>query len=134
MEIGVVFYSFVKGKLMLNTKGQVPPGFHGKKGRSGRRKPLGKQIDEAMKLLDAELPGLIQSLINKANNGDREALIYLIDRRMGKPKQSSDIDLTGGQQLGTGLVVELFKILSEKKRQLKSGEPVLLEGVKREDE
>ena len=90
----------------------------GIKGRSGRRKPLGKQIDEAMQLLDAELPGLVSKLIEKAGEGDRDALIYLIDRRMGKPKQTTEIE--GGEKLGTGLIVELFKVLSEKQRELEA--------------
>jgi len=90
----------------------------GIKGRSGRRKPLSKQIDEAMKLLDAGLPGLISKLIDKATEGDREALIYLVDRRLGKPRQQTGIDLTGGDKIGSGLVVELMQILTEKKKEL----------------
>lgn len=94
----------------------------GVKGRSGRRKPLGKQIDEAMKLLDAGLPGLVSKLIDKATNGDREALIYLIDRRLGKPRQQTEIDITGGDKLGAGTLVELFQILIQKRKELVEGE------------
>lgn len=62
----------------------------GKPGRSGRRKAVGKQIDEAIASLDIELVELVNKLIEKAKDGDREALIYLIDRRMGRPHQSID--------------------------------------------
>jgi len=90
----------------------------GIKGRSGRRKPLGKQIDEAMKRLDAELPDLVAKLILKASDGDRDALIYLIDRRMGKPKQSTDIDITGGVELGKTTILEIFRQANEARRRL----------------
>lgn len=63
----------------------------GKPGRSGRRKAIGKQIDEAIAHLDIELVELIDKLVSKAKEGDREALIYLIDRRMGRPHQSQDL-------------------------------------------
>ena len=63
----------------------------GKPGRSGRRKAMGKQIDEAIAHLDIELVELIDKLVSKAKEGDREALIYLIDRRMGRPHQSQDL-------------------------------------------
>ncbi len=63
----------------------------GKPGRSGRRKAIGKQIDEAIAHLDIELVELIDKLVDKAKEGDREALIYLIDRRMGRPHQSQDL-------------------------------------------
>ena len=57
----------------------------------GRPKVLKTQIDEALKLLDAELPGLINKLIQLAyDKSDRDALIYLIDRKMGRPRQEID--------------------------------------------
>ena len=92
----------------------------GVKGRSGPRKPLGKQIDEAMKRLDEGLPALISRLMKKAEEGDREALIYLIDRRMGKPRQQTELDITGGDKLGANLLVELFQIMAQKKRELET--------------
>ncbi len=68
----------------------------GKPGRSGRRKAIGKQIDEAIAHLDIELVELIDKLVDKAKEGDREALIYLIDRRMGRPHQSQDLRIKAG--------------------------------------
>ena len=55
----------------------------GVKGRSGPRKKLGTQIDEAMKALDSSLSVLVSKLIEKAEQGDRDALIYLIDKGWG---------------------------------------------------
>mgnify|MGYP003145177599 CR=1 FL=1 len=88
----------------------------GVKGRSGRKGSKAKQVSKALNQIDMAMPSLIWKLIERAQNGDREALIYLIDRRLGKPTQA--IDVEGGEKLGTGLVVELFKLLAEKKREL----------------
>ncbi len=69
------------------------PGGRPKKLRKprGRPKTLTHQIDEALKLLDDELPNLIRRLIHLAyEKNDRDALIYLIDRKMGRPRQEID--------------------------------------------
>jgi len=97
----------------------------GKKGRSGPKKSLTRQVNEAMELIDAKLPDIVAKLIKKAEEGDRDALVYLIDRRLGKPKASLDVE--GGQELGAGLVVRLFQILQEKQRELESRETKLLD-------
>lgn len=94
----------------------------GKKGASGRRKTPATIIKEAYDLIDSNMPSLFDKLYERAMQGDREALIYLIDRRLGKPKQQTDIDLKGGEQLGAGVVTRLFQILTERSRLLKEGE------------
>lgn len=105
----------------------------GKKGRSGRKKNLGTQIEESMKLLDEKLPSLILKLNELAEHGDREALIYLIDRRMGKPRQQTDLDIKGGEQIGAGTMVELFRIIAQKRAELDSpirlAPPNALQGI-----
>ena len=88
----------------------------GIKGRSGPRKKLGTQINEAMALLDQELPGLVQKLIDKAEKGDRDSLIYLIDRRMGKPR--STVELEGVKEIGADLLVKIAQAVIEKRREL----------------
>lgn len=88
----------------------------GVKGRSGPRKKLGTQINEAMALLDKELPGLIQKLIDKAEKGDRDSLIYLIDRRMGKPRAT--VELEGAKEIGANLLVKIARAVIEKRREL----------------
>lgn len=46
-------------------------------------------------MVDSRLPDIIQALIKKAVEGDREAQIYLIDRRLGRPKQETDLRVKG---------------------------------------
>lgn len=65
----------------------------GKKGRSGRRKSINTLMTEAMDNVDQTLPELFKVLIKKARDGDKDCLIYLIDRRLGKPKLSVDTSL-----------------------------------------
>jgi hypothetical protein len=73
-----------------------------------------------MAKLDTELPRLIMRLVEKADEGDRDALIYLIDRRMGKPRQQTELDIKGGHELGTGTIVELFKLMAQRKAELEA--------------
>jgi len=90
----------------------------GVKGRSGRKGSYAKQVSKALGIIDRELPSLIEKLIDKAEKGDREALIYLIDRRLGKPTQQTDIDISGGEELTAGLVTQLFAMLAARKKEL----------------
>ena len=106
----------------------------GVKGKSGRKRNPRNAQRYFNEQFDLNLFDLTDKVIELAKEGNKEMLIYCFDRRMGKPKAQTDIDISGGQKLGSGLVVELFKILTEKQRELESGEPALLEGVKREDE
>lgn len=86
--------------------------------RGGRPKTFTTQINEAMAIIDQELPAIIKQLVEKAKEGDREALIYLIDRRLGKPKQATELELSGGEELTAGLVSQLFTILAAKRKEL----------------
>uniref|UniRef100_A0A6M3LVE6 Uncharacterized protein n=1 Tax=viral metagenome TaxID=1070528 RepID=A0A6M3LVE6_9ZZZZ len=101
----------------------------GVKGRSGRHKVLSTQIDEAMAIIDQELPAIVLQLVEKAKEGDRDALIYLIDRRMGKPKQATDLKLEGGEELTAGLVSQLFTILAAKRKELEQGTVMQIENT-----
>ena len=94
----------------------------GVKGRSGRRKKPSTLVNEALDAVRQDLPELFKSLRTMAvESGDREAAIYLIDRILGRPKQQTELDLSGGQELGAGLLVQLFKILTERQKELESG-------------
>ena len=84
----------------------------GKPGRSGRKKVVSTLMNEAMERVDEYIPELFNKLIEKGLQGDREALIYLIDRRMGKPKQQTDLDLKGGGEIGTKLMVKLLAAIA----------------------
>ena len=98
--------------------------------RGGRPKTFNTQMNEAMAIIDQELPAIVLQLVEKAKNGDREALIYLIDRRLGKPKQTTELDLSGGEELTAGLVTQLFAMLAAKRKEL---EGPIIEGEVIED-
>ena len=81
----------------------------GIKGRSGRKKEPNALVNEALALVDQHLPDIFNALITKATGitkcpncgqpmvgfGDRDAQIYLIDRRLGRPKQETDLRVKG---------------------------------------
>ena len=96
------------------TKGHTLSQGHRKKG-GGRKKKATTYFNE---LYDNNAYELANVTIEKALAGDREMLIYCHDRRLGKPKAVTEITDTEGKALGAGLVVELFRILYEKQREL----------------
>ena len=57
----------------------------GKVGRSGRKKVASTLVNEALERVDERIPELFNKLVEKGLQGDRECLLYLIDRRLGKP-------------------------------------------------
>lgn len=93
----------------------------GKPGRSGRKRNIRNIQEFYNRKFDVRSTFLIEKLLEEAEKGNATALVYAFDRRFGKPKQQTDIDLTGGDELGVGLVVELFKILYNKQRELQEG-------------
>ena len=60
----------------------------GVKGRSGRTKSYHNLLEEARKISEAALPEIIQGLIDKAKQGDKDCLIYMANRVLGAPKQA----------------------------------------------
>lgn len=60
----------------------------GIKGRSGRKKVRSRLIAETLERVAQSSPQLFKKLLEKALNGDKDALIYLIDQRLGHPYQS----------------------------------------------
>ena len=65
----------------------------GKKGFSGRKPKLSTQVKRA--LANIPVSDIFDWLQKLAENGDRDACIYLLDRVLGKPTQKSEIDLEG---------------------------------------
>lgn len=81
----------------------------GVKGKSGRKKLPSTSIKEALEALDADIPAIFQALKHNAVReleitcpdcghsfkipgvGDKDSAIYLIDRRLGRPKQALDV-------------------------------------------
>jgi len=97
--------------------------------RGGRPKSFTTQVNEALEVIDRELPQIVMQLVDKAKNGDREALIYLIDRRLGKPQQSTDINLLGGETLTASLVANLFTMMAQKRKELELESRKLIENT-----
>lgn len=83
---------------------------------SGPQKTPQTIIREAIGNDSKNLPSYFERLSVLALDGDREALFYLIDRHLGKPKAA--IEVEGGKELGSGVVVELFKLIAERDRKL----------------
>ena len=96
----------------------------GRKGRSGRKRSISALVNKALEQVDQRIPELFNKLIEKGVQGDRECLIYLIDRRLGKPKQSTDVDLSGADIL-VKLAVPPYTdnpiLLDKAPKQLKGG-------------
>jgi len=89
----------------------------GKVGRSGRKKVASTLVNEALERVDERIPELFNKLIEKGLQGDRECLIYLIDRRLGKPKQSTDIT-SGGRKLAPAIQVEIYEMVAQARREI----------------
>tara|TARA_Y100000310_G_scaffold340546_1_gene436667 strand:+ start:2349 stop:2684 length:336 start_codon:yes stop_codon:yes gene_type:complete len=79
----------------------------GVKGKSGRKPMPSTLVNRALAKVDKRLPDIFEALITRALEGDREAQIYLIDRRLGKPKQTTDMNLDG--DVSIGLMIEILK-------------------------
>jgi len=125
MLIGVLFicysgdnFMFEKGNKLIEKRVHH---------NGGRPKSLTTQMNEAMAVIDQELPAIVRQLVEKAKEGDREALIYLIDRRLGKPKQATELEVSGGEELTAGLVTQLFTILAAKRKELDN--PIQIENT-----
>ncbi|MBI2756198.1 MAG: hypothetical protein HYX52_05750 [Chloroflexi bacterium] len=58
---------------------------NGKPGRPPKPRSAGEATDQVDRYLDSNLPEYIRRLSDLARQGDRQALIYLVDRRLGKP-------------------------------------------------
>jgi len=65
-------------------------------GKAGRKPKPSTLVNRALALVDKNLPDIFKALIDKALDGDREAQIYLIDRRIGKPKAITEIETGEG--------------------------------------
>lgn len=94
----------------------VNPNRYSHPGVSGPKPKLTTLVKRALAKVDQNLPQIFQALIERALEGDREAQIYLIDRRLGKPK--SEIDITGGESLGVGIVTQIYTLMAERRREL----------------
>ena len=67
----------------------------GVKGRSGRKKSPANVMRYLTEQIDSNWSKLVNSLIEKALEGDKETLMYCFDRRLGKPKIHQDLEVKG---------------------------------------
>ena len=61
------------------------------------------------------LPKYFKILSQKALNGDRDCLFYMVDRQLGKAKQQTDIDLKGGESLGIAMVNRIHELVDQRR-------------------
>ena len=100
----------------------------GVKGKSGRKRNIANIQKYYNEQFDLRAPQVIERLLDEAINGKAEALIYSIDRRLGKPKITTDLNLDTGD-LGKGLLLAAMTKFIEAKREYEQGiTPVLIGG------
>ena len=97
---------------------KIKPDRYSHPGKAGRKPLPSTLVSRALAIVDKRIPEIFEALIQKAIEGDREAQIYLIDRRLGKPKQQTDLDITGGEELGAGLLLRVLQAVSAERRRL----------------
>lgn len=85
---------------------------------SGRQTSPAALIKFAKVKDSKNLPQYFDKLSELALNGDREALFYLIDRHMGKVKQSTEIEIKGASKLGEGFITGALIKFREERRKL----------------
>jgi len=90
-------------------------------GKSGRKKNISTLVRIAIDSVSQDLPLLFDSLTLRAKEGDREAAIYLIDRVLGKPKQSTELDIKDKERIGVGFLVELTALIAASRRDSSQG-------------
>ncbi len=67
----------------------------GFKGRSGRVPGYHGRVVRAMAIFEKSLPELADKLMERAKEGDKDCLMYVFDRILGKPKQEIDQRVRG---------------------------------------
>lgn len=103
----------------------------GVKGRSGRKKKT-LTSEKARQRIQALLPYAIETLGETVNgtNIDRlryEAAVEIKDSALGKPKQQTDLSIEGGEKLGGGAILELFRQLAQYRQELIAEERKMIE-------
>ena len=86
-----------------------------RKGRCGRKKSPLNVMRYLTEQIDSHWGKLVEELIKQAMNGDREALMYCFDRRLGKPKATPEIE--GGELLSTGVVLQVLQAIYDRRKQ-----------------
>ena len=85
-----------------------------RKGRCGRKKSPLNVMRYLTEQIDDNWGELVEELIKQAMKGDREALMYCFDRRLGKPKATTEFE--GGEALAAGMVLKIIQVVREHER------------------
>jgi len=87
---------------------------------SGGKKKISTLTREAMDSDRENLPAYFAKLSERALNGDKECLIYLIDRHLGKAKQTVDSNIKASRvysaeelRLMAGPMIDESRLLAE---------------------
>jgi len=111
-------------KTMGNTK--VPPGFHGKKGRSGRKRNPRNVLKYFNDQIDLNSYALVDITIQKALDGDKEMIMYCWDRRLGKAKATTDLNVDTGKGLTQAMFLMLINEGAKAEKAFQEGKPTPL--------
>lgn len=125
----------------------------GKRVGAGRRKTPSTQLKEALAGLDGRIPGLFDKLeqwaegkevicphchkgtgITVPDNVALQAAVELINRRLGKPKQVQEIDITERIELTTDQAAMILLKAQEAQQAIEGEYKALPEGVTASDE
>ena len=96
-------------------------------GKAGRKPKPSTLVSRALLEVDKRLPDIFKALIDKAIEGDREAQIYLIDRRLGKPKVVTEIEADEGLSK-VAFIIAMKAIIGAEQKYLTEGGNDALQG------
>ena len=76
----------------------------GKKGRSGRRRSPARLLKDAEDRISEAFPDILEAYIEKGIHGNEAILIDLVNRKLGKPKNITDVNVSGDISVDRWLV------------------------------
>ena len=100
----------------------------GNKLGKGRPPKLKTQVKDFIKEHPYAVETLMLTLYEMGIKGDREAAMYIIDRVKGKPKSQTDINIEGMETLGASTVMQIFKLVDERRLQSLPEPAIMIEG------
>lgn len=99
---------------------------------SGRKVKLSTQVKRA--LANIPVADIFDWLQKLAENGDRDACIYLLDRVLGKPTQKSEIDLEGKFTIPVDQIrARMILAADEFRKRLQEPQDIVVEDIETQD-
>uniref|UniRef100_A0A6M3Y3Y9 Uncharacterized protein n=2 Tax=viral metagenome TaxID=1070528 RepID=A0A6M3Y3Y9_9ZZZZ len=100
---------------------------------SGRKRGSGISRTKALKRMSQLAPIAVITIEEtiKGTNKDRlryEAAVEVYNHNFGKAKQSTELEIRGGEDIGVGFLSQYLTILEESKREFIEGEYKMIEG------